>query len=653
MASKKTERIDRLVYVLEHANSWVSASMLAKMLDTSERTIRNYVAELNRAGDRQIESSNDGYRLAGTGSARTGRAEGRGRLDAEQSGTVRRNYVLSRLVNAREGASLFDIADELHISESTLSSSVVPRVRKLVGKFGLTIDTHSFTMRLMGREQDKRRLLGYLATLESDGFFSSAETLEELFPEFDVRDMAAHLVGICQRADLLINDYALNNLLMHVIVIIIRLRSDHPLAEGDDLIDVERMLGEFSQRNAIVRCAEQFSRYVEQQFGCAIPDQDYRQIVLLIALSVERRSYDDLSLDALVNLVDQEFLDLVKRVGDETAARYGIPAFDETLLLQLTLHMYNAYQRATYHVSYPNPLAAQVKRDYAPVYDMAVHFAHSFGKALGFEMSESEIAFIAFHLGAYLERCSTSSNAVTCIIVVEQYHDFANRLVEDVQRVLDGDATVVGIMSEREYLDRHPECDLVVAARNVVPASGEVAVVGPILTKRGERLVRERLDAVLERMRTSHARQFLRGMLSPELFVRNVRLSGDKDAYIDYLGGLAMSHGFADAEFVQDVHLRDSVSSTAFVDGLALPHSMGAYAHRSFIAVLHNDAPVAWDGRDVNFVMMVGIAREDMKYFRGAFDLIVEFFSSVDRTVELMQTDSFTEFVRVFVGEAE
>ena len=133
MASKKTERIDRLVYVLEHANSWVSASMLAKMLDTSERTIRNYVAELNRTGDRQIESSNDGYRLAGTGSARTGRAEGRGRPDAEQSGTVRRNYVLSRLVNAREGASLFDIADELHISESTLSSSVVPRVRKLVG----------------------------------------------------------------------------------------------------------------------------------------------------------------------------------------------------------------------------------------------------------------------------------------------------------------------------------------------------------------------------------------------------------------------------------------------------------------------------------------------------------------------------------------
>ena len=51
--------------------------------------------------------------------------------------------------------------------------------------------------------------------------------------------------------------------------------------------------------------------------------------------------------------------------------------------------------------------------------------------------------------------------------------------------------------------------------------------------------------------------------------------------------------------------------------------------------------------------MMIGIAKEDMTYFRDAFDLIVEFFSSVDKTVALMKTDSFEEFVEVFAGEAE
>ena len=188
MASKKSDRIDRLMYVLEHANSWVSASTLAKMLDTSERTIRNYVAEVNRSGRARVESSNDGYRIAGSLQAtRPSRPE------ADTTESVRRNYVLSRLVNAQEGVSLFDLADELHISESTLSSGVIPRVRKLVGMFGVTIDTHCFTMRLRGREQDKRRLLGYLATVDSGNYFSSATTLEELFPEYDVRGIASKL----------------------------------------------------------------------------------------------------------------------------------------------------------------------------------------------------------------------------------------------------------------------------------------------------------------------------------------------------------------------------------------------------------------------------------------------------------------------------
>ena len=650
MASKKSDRIDRLVYVLEHANSWVSASMLAKMLDTSERTIRHYVSEINRSGSRRVESSNDGYRLAGERAT----ADSRGsRQDGEHVAETRKNFVISRLVNSHEGISVFDLADELHISESTLSSAVVPQVRKLVGQFGLTIDTHSFSMRLVGREQDKRRLLGHIASHGSQGYFSSAEALAELFPDFDIQDILSHLVEICQRSDLLINDFALNNLLLHILVIVVRLKSNHELADRDDLIDVSRMLEEFGQRNEIVRCADSVARYFERQFGCSIPETDYRQIVLLIALSVERCDYGSLSLETLSELVDQRFLDLVKQISDETAARYGIPAFDEALLLQLTLHMYNAHQRVTYHVSYPNPLAGQIKRDYAPVYDMAVHFAHRFSRAFGCEMDESEIAFIAFHIGAYLERCSTASNVATCVIVVGQYHDFATKLVEDVKRILDGDATVVGIMGEREYLAKRPECDLVITTLDVVPASGERVLIGPILTKRSERAIRDHLDAVLEGKRTSHACQFLRGMLSPGLFRRNVRLDGGKDAYIDYLGGLSMQLGYADSEFVQDVHLRERVSSTSFVDGLALPHTIGVYARRSFIAILHNDAPIRWDAHEVHFVMLVGIAKEDMAYFRDAFDLIVEFFSSVDNTVALMRTDSFDEFASVFVDMAE
>lgn len=60
MANKKRERLIRLVNVLEGASAPVPAAALARMLDTSERTIRNYVAQINDEGAHRIESSNEG-----------------------------------------------------------------------------------------------------------------------------------------------------------------------------------------------------------------------------------------------------------------------------------------------------------------------------------------------------------------------------------------------------------------------------------------------------------------------------------------------------------------------------------------------------------------------------------------------------------------
>lgn len=64
MASAKQNRINRMIDVLENSSSWVSSSMLAGLLGASERSIRNYVAEVNETGTRHIESSKEGYRLA-------------------------------------------------------------------------------------------------------------------------------------------------------------------------------------------------------------------------------------------------------------------------------------------------------------------------------------------------------------------------------------------------------------------------------------------------------------------------------------------------------------------------------------------------------------------------------------------------------------
>ncbi len=85
---------------------------------------------------------------------------------------------------------------------------------------------------------------------------------------------------------------------------------------------------------------------------------------MLLALSIERVEYRELDFEKLASIIDPAFVDTVLEILDETGARYNIPHFiDEPMRLQLVLHMFNAYQRAVYHVSYPNPLASQIKSE--------------------------------------------------------------------------------------------------------------------------------------------------------------------------------------------------------------------------------------------------------------------------------------------------
>ena len=654
MASAKQNRINRMIDVLENSSSWVSSSMLAGLLGASERSIRNYVAEVNETGTRHIESSKEGYRLAtaapAAASASASPCEGVNTLPANADS--RRDFTISRLVNACDGLSIFDIVDELFISESTFQSSVMPQVRALVRQFGLNVETHDYRMTLTGREADKRKLLGHIATHNSYGYFTSTKTLENMFPDFDVQATLSSLVAICQRSDLFINDYALSNLLVHLLVIIIRLTSNNELSEVDGPIDADGLVAQLGQREQIVRCAQRIATYFEKEFGCAIPRADFQQILLLLALSVERCDFDELNREKLSSIIDRDFVDMVLGILDECGKRYNLPRFiDEPMRLQLVLHMFNAYQRAVYHVSYPNPLAAQIKSEYAPVYDMAVYIAHRFSTAMDIEVGENEIAFIAFHIGAYFEKFSAPDGAITCTVIIEEYHDFARRLVDDLKAEFGDDISVVAVRSCDSYLADPPESDVVVTTVDVPVCGGSTKIlIGPILTKQNVRKIRDRLCAIQERRRRLYAQGLLGHLLRPELFIRNID-AVDATSCIDRMGELLAAQELVTPEFIANVHLRENVSSTAFTDCLAIPHAISVYPKRSFIAVVHNDAPIPWGRHDVRFVLFTGIAQEDMGLFRDVLDLIIEAFSSVETTMRLMQTDTFEEFLAAFTHD--
>ena len=76
-------------------------------------------------------------------------------------------------------------------------------------------------------------------------------------------------------------------------------------------------------------------------------------------------------------VISPEFIHNVASILSMMSQRYCTPEFDNDYILQFSLHMYYAQQRCAFHISYPNPIALQFKKDYAPVYDMARTRSHS------------------------------------------------------------------------------------------------------------------------------------------------------------------------------------------------------------------------------------------------------------------------------------
>lgn len=117
---------NELLEALTNAREWVDAGHLAKMFRVTPKTVYNHVRRINEAkGDTLIESSARGYRLR----------------DGDLSGTAtphdnkgsRADAILGRLLGPSTPVNMYDLADELHVADSTLQAEL-RRVRDEVSR---------------------------------------------------------------------------------------------------------------------------------------------------------------------------------------------------------------------------------------------------------------------------------------------------------------------------------------------------------------------------------------------------------------------------------------------------------------------------------------------------------------------------------------
>lgn len=623
------DRTTQLLAYLARADGWVTASELAERLGVSTRSVRSYVTAV-KAATRPREvlvSSPDGYRLDRDEYARFRAGHAAGPAERAPVGPRERlASLISRLTDAPDGVDVHELAASLFVSESTIESDL-RQARALAADAGVALLRAGSVVRLDGPETGYRHMISRMLHEEGADGILDLRRIQEAFRVGDLRAFKADVVRMLRDTGYQVNEFGLDGVLVHAAIAVERSRAhpvDVPGAGGPSVDDaVEAGL----------------ARLVEQHFGAGLPPGELAALSWLLTTRAGTRDAAPAAMAETVATLRR----IVRRAGDE----YLVDLDDPDFLARLSLHVSNLVARARVGARTPNPLTRTIKTGYPLTYEVAVLVSSELRREFGIEVDDDEIAYIALHIGSHLQRRAPAGELLTATLVGLDYHDLSQLLEARILGALGGELRIEEVVTRSDATPEEFTTDVVITTLPWAAPPAHVVVVRPLPSDEDIDAIRAAVARVRRRRRRRALAHDLLGFFDPALFVRRLDAT-DADGAIRELGGLMVREGVIDEAHVEGVIERERLSSTAFTEWLAVPHSMSMSARRTAIAVALLDAPLAWGDQAVRIVALVAFSEEERGSFQAVFERFVELFS--DRRIVRRLLDRATGYAE-FVDE--
>ena len=609
--------------ILSRRAAWVTAAELAHDLGVTTRSVRSYAAALGEF----VESGPTGYRARPEAYAVAGSSA----QDPAGSPQERLVFLARRLLDEPEGLDIFEAAESLFVSESTIESDLT-RIRGLLADTELTLERKGSVLRLAGPEIARRRLISRLFRDEMRQSVVDVARIQEAFASRGLAEFKTDLVAMLDARGFFVNEYGVNDVLLHMAVALDRVAKDRVLpAAGDPQVS-----------ETIQALAADLGRLVEKHFAVELDATELRYLAILMRTRVIAPGAGS---DTVEEFVREEDLAVVRGIVSRASTEYLVDLRDENFIVRLTLHVQNLVARAHENSYSRNPLTRSIKSSYPMIYELAVYIASRLQAAEGIEVNDDEIAYIAMHVGAYLEQQSRRQDAVTCAVVCPNYYDLHILLRDRLESQLGDTLDITSVITSTDADWSAIDADLVLTTLDPRGRRENAVVVQPFLTEQDVERIRQSVARIRRQRRRARIKSELLEYFDETLFLRDF-YARDPIAMIRALGDRMIATGAIDGDYVEQSVAREQMSSTAFTDSLAVPHAMTMSAKRTAIAIVVNDSAMDWGDARVNVIAFIAFSEGGRAAFQTVFDQFVEVFSDREAVLGLIRrADTFTAFI--------
>ncbi|WP_144552558.1 BglG family transcription antiterminator [Bacillus sp. X1(2014)] len=637
-------RMTSILRQLMKAETPLTSEYLAKVLAVTSRTVRNDIRELEEilkdfgASIKSIRGT--GYELV-IQEDQSFRQLLHGIVDQEKEKYVdiptfpedRVHYIMKRLLLAEEYCKLDDIADELFISRSTLQNDLKD-VKRIFGRYGITLDKRpNFGLKVNGEEFKLRLCMAdfLFQKMKHDVCLGDND-----LPIFTNEDMVYIRQVILERINdhnISLSDIGLCNLVIHLAIAYHRIKSKkYVTMYSKDLIEL--------QHEKQYEVAKEIVNELEKGLAVTFPGQEvaYITIHLLGTKMVTELHLDD---NTIHEMIGKQIDDIVNEILEtiDRELSLGIKN-DQELYMAICLHLKPAIHRFHYGIHLPNPLLDEIKSNYPAAFQAAVIASMVLREKLEVDINESEIGYLALHLGAAIENAKSGRKVKRCLIVCASGLGSARLLASKINTKFGDKLEIVGTTDyyKLNQITMHA-LDFIISTIPILTGL-PVPVIQVHTILGGEDF--KKIETVL----TGQAVQKL--PYTKEELVFFQKDFETRDEVLNFLCSQLQSLGLVNEHFLESVLAREKLSPTSYGNLVAIPHSVTPQTDSTFWTICTLKKPIEWGGKRVQFVCLLSVEKNSGSELQNMYDYLLELIDDSQVVQQLIKCKNYKEFAAVF-----
>lgn len=374
----------------------------------------------------------------------------------------RNNLQVLDILLSKKYTNIPALMDEYTVSRSTIIKDL-REIRSIVAQFNLVLEFNiERGYEIQGSEIQKRSLMlmicsdyNYLMDIRSANYYD-AEVVNLVMELFTSIEEKLNVI------------YVRSTLHQLAVLIAVIIKNDRPQVHFEP-----------EDKAAFISTNEY--KIIAEVFGGHINSNEYVYLVLhLLALRIQYSGHtqatkEDKYIGELVNFMINEFYNL-------TLINFKNK---EELITNLYFHMKPALFRFKYGINYRNELKSQIMNEFSQVYRITKIICKKLEKIIDFIISEDEIAYIAIHFGALIEKEQQMIAHPKVLLVSLNGKALARNLRREVESFTK-DVVIIDAFRMYDVISLKDKIDYIISTEPLkdVVTKAKTMVINPILNDR-------------------------------------------------------------------------------------------------------------------------------------------------------------------------